>query len=204
MNNEWISVVTWKRTSCGSQLGMFCLHCLFVCCGSLSWFSLSSRLRQDCQFPYASYLENMRWHQCLCLHLSVIYYMSYTSDLSSHWYVTQMLSCLFPSCSSDHRQMALAHGATCRSDGKVRADWLQCVSSRKVQILILQSQPLSHFYCDWKAYYYCLHGLCCALYFIKGSSPWWAIACQLKLWLTAYESINKYDLILIKSDKTQD
>lgn len=95
VNHLWISVMSWKRTGCGRQLGMCCLHGLFVCCGSVGWFSLSRRLRQDCQLPYASYLENICWHPCPCLHLSVIYCMSYTSDLSSYWYVTQMLSCLF-------------------------------------------------------------------------------------------------------------
>ena len=51
--------------------------------------------RQDCQLPYTLYLENMAWHPCPGFHLSVIYYMSYTYDLSSYWYVTQMLSRLF-------------------------------------------------------------------------------------------------------------
>lgn len=45
---------------------------------------------------------------------------------------------------------------------------------------------------------------CCALCFITGSSLWWVIACQLELWLTSCESINKYDLILIKPDETWD
>lgn len=61
--------VSWLSTrSSGRQLGLFCLHCLFKCCGGVGWFFLSGRLRRDCHPPYAAYLENMRWHArpCVC------------------------------------------------------------------------------------------------------------------------------------------
>lgn len=145
VNHLWISVMSWKRTGCGRQLGMCCLHGLFVCCGSVGWFSLSRRLRQDCQLPYALYLENICWQPCPCLHLSVIYCM-YCTLLTFLLTDTLHRCCLvsfFVSCSSDHRQLGLAHGVVCRSDSKVSADWLQCVSNREVQHFILQSQPLT-------------------------------------------------------------
>ena len=56
---------------------------------------------------------------------------------------TDVVLSLFLCCSSDHRQLGLAHGVVCRSDSKVGADWLQCVSNREVQLRILQSQPLT-------------------------------------------------------------
>lgn len=61
--------VSWLSTrSSARQLGLFCLHCLFKCCGGVGWFFLSGRLRRDCHPPYAAYLENMRWHArpCVC------------------------------------------------------------------------------------------------------------------------------------------
>lgn len=58
-------------------------------------FSWSRRLRRDCQFSYAIYLENTRWHLCLGLHLSVIYCRSYTSDLYSRWWAAQVLPLFF-------------------------------------------------------------------------------------------------------------
>lgn len=62
--------------------------------GAGGWFFLSGRLREDCQFSYAIYLENSHWHLCPGLHLSVIYCRSYPFDLSSYW-VSQVLSLFF-------------------------------------------------------------------------------------------------------------
>lgn len=143
LNKLGIPILCWKRTSCGSQLGAFCLHCLFVCCGSVGWFSLARRLRQDCQFPYALYLENMCWHPCPCLHLSVIYYVLHSWPFFLLIRDADVALSLFLSRSSDHRQLGLAHGVICRSDSKVSADWLQCVSNREEQHFILPSQPLT-------------------------------------------------------------
>lgn len=59
--------------------------------GAGGWFFLSGRLRRDCQFSYAFYLENTRWHLCPGLHLSLIYCRSYTRDLFSHKWAAQVL-----------------------------------------------------------------------------------------------------------------
>lgn len=146
MKDFWISVVSWKRTSCGRQLGLFCLHYLFVCCG---WFSLSGRLRQDCQFPYALYLENMCWQPCLCLHLS------YTSDLSSYWYVTQMLSCLFSFLV--HLTWPWYMASYADQTVKSMQTGSMCVSNREVRHFILQTQPLSAVILAWfKGLFQCM------------------------------------------------
>lgn len=52
-----------------------------------------------------------------------------------------MLS-LFLTRLSNHRQLGLAQGVLRSSDRKLSADWLQCVTTREVQLPILQSQPL--------------------------------------------------------------
>lgn len=93
---------------------------------------------------------------CLHFHLPVIYCMSYTYDLYSYRYVTQMLPCLFlassSSSSSDHRRLALAHGVVCRSDSKVCRLAPVCQRQRSAALAESASQS-SRFHTDLKGYY---------------------------------------------------
>lgn len=173
----------WRPTVC---------LCLCVCWGGVSWFSSSRRLRQDCQFPYASFLQDRTWHSCPCVHLSVTYCTSnspYTfsrTDVThthTHTSLFYALSCWF-----DHRQTALADGTVCRSDRRVAPDWLRFVSSRRMQLLVLHTQPSQSLLVWVKGLLYRRQeGSILVLCALSKScrTLGWMMACQSQFWLAS-------------------
>lgn len=132
-----------------------CVCFLCAACSKASravgWFFLSGRLRQDRQFSYAIYLENIRWHMCAGLHLSVTYCRFHIFDLSSSWGTTQVLS-LFSFVTlvpSDHWQLDVAHGVLDQTDLQAGSTMspLQKWNSFSSRVNLFKES----FYCDLKA-----------------------------------------------------
>lgn len=198
---DWL--VSWLSTrSSGMQLGLFCLLCLFKCCGGVGWFFLSGRLRRDCHSPCAAYLENMCWHArpCVCQSFITLPKLLPLFLLRGDADIVWISSCVRPS-------PRLFGSGTWRclqiKTGKVGGERLQRATATGVWLLLLWSQPLTVVILAWfKGLLHCQQergpSLLAALYFIRGSSLRWVMP---ELWLTDYGGINKYNLILIKSDK---
>lgn len=116
----------------------------------------------------------------------------------------QTLSPFLPALTWNPTPPALARGVICRSDREASGDWLQCVTARAALLPLLQTQPLTVVILAWfKGLLHCRQEKRAISSALSSISCWEALLLWVmpELWLTDYGGINKYNLILIKSDK---